>query len=206
MDTREEWTRSSGFTETTVVSVLIALTWSEFMSRPFYFPPQQMYSSVCPRWMKVYLAESCFNTCWCSRDACVHLMTCYWRGSSRESSRLRRLWQPAHRLGVSEWKGKPPDSRDTVCPLCALFWLGPSRCLQFVQVAECKGHTGPVCAVDAIYVEDSEILVASSASDSTVRLWLCNQAVGGNEHKSNDWNKLVSGTLWLLWCNTLLPW
>ncbi|XP_040044705.2 elongator complex protein 2 isoform X1 [Gasterosteus aculeatus] len=49
---------------------------------------------------------------------------------------------------------------------------------KFVQVAECKGHTGPVCAVDAIYVEDSEILVASSASDSTVRLWLCNQAVG----------------------------
>uniref|UniRef100_A0A3Q1GVS1 Elongator complex protein 2 n=1 Tax=Acanthochromis polyacanthus TaxID=80966 RepID=A0A3Q1GVS1_9TELE len=37
---------------------------------------------------------------------------------------------------------------------------------------ECKGHTGPVCAVDAIYTEDSKILVASSASDSTVRLWL----------------------------------
>lgn len=29
-----------------------------------------------------------------------------------------------------------------------------------------------MCAVDAIYVEDSNILVASSASDSTVRLWL----------------------------------
>uniref|UniRef100_A0AAX7T7V2 Elongator complex protein 2 n=1 Tax=Astatotilapia calliptera TaxID=8154 RepID=A0AAX7T7V2_ASTCA len=38
---------------------------------------------------------------------------------------------------------------------------------------ECKGHTGPVCAADAIYVEDSKILVASSASDSTVKLWLC---------------------------------
>uniref|UniRef100_A0A3Q4BW09 Elongator complex protein 2 n=1 Tax=Mola mola TaxID=94237 RepID=A0A3Q4BW09_MOLML len=36
----------------------------------------------------------------------------------------------------------------------------------------CKGHAGPVCAVDAIYVKDSAILVASSASDSTVRLWL----------------------------------
>ncbi|XP_031709814.1 elongator complex protein 2 isoform X1 [Anarrhichthys ocellatus] len=47
---------------------------------------------------------------------------------------------------------------------------------KFVQLVECKGHTGPVCAVDAIYVEDSRILVASSASDSTVRLWLCNEA------------------------------
>uniref|UniRef100_A0A3Q3LQ60 Elongator complex protein 2 n=1 Tax=Mastacembelus armatus TaxID=205130 RepID=A0A3Q3LQ60_9TELE len=41
---------------------------------------------------------------------------------------------------------------------------------------ECKGHTGPICAVDAIYMEDSNILVASAASDSTVRLWLCNEA------------------------------
>lgn len=44
---------------------------------------------------------------------------------------------------------------------------------------EYKGHTGPVCAVDAIYVEDSKILVASTASDSTVRLWLCNEAKEG---------------------------
>uniref|UniRef100_A0A3Q3JV70 Elongator complex protein 2 n=1 Tax=Monopterus albus TaxID=43700 RepID=A0A3Q3JV70_MONAL len=41
---------------------------------------------------------------------------------------------------------------------------------------QCKGHTGPVCAVDAIYTEYSKILVASSASDSTVRLWLCSEA------------------------------
>ncbi|KAK5855175.1 hypothetical protein PBY51_005306 [Eleginops maclovinus] len=47
---------------------------------------------------------------------------------------------------------------------------------KFIQSVECKGHTGAVCAVDAIYVEDSKILVASSASDSTVRLWLCNGA------------------------------
>ncbi|XP_031585140.1 elongator complex protein 2 [Oreochromis aureus] len=44
---------------------------------------------------------------------------------------------------------------------------------KFIQSVECKGHTGPVCAADAIYVEDSKILVASSASDSTVKLWLC---------------------------------
>uniref|UniRef100_A0A8C3AMH6 Elongator complex protein 2 n=1 Tax=Cyclopterus lumpus TaxID=8103 RepID=A0A8C3AMH6_CYCLU len=54
---------------------------------------------------------------------------------------------------------------------------------KFVQLVECKGHTGPVCAVDAIYVEDSKILVASSASDSTVRLWLCNKANEGNGQK-----------------------
>uniref|UniRef100_A0A672IEB8 Elongator complex protein 2 n=1 Tax=Salarias fasciatus TaxID=181472 RepID=A0A672IEB8_SALFA len=46
---------------------------------------------------------------------------------------------------------------------------------QFSQAVECKGHTGPICAVDAIYTKDSEILVASSASDSTVRLWLCSE-------------------------------
>ncbi|KAG7461407.1 elongator complex protein 2 [Solea senegalensis] len=44
---------------------------------------------------------------------------------------------------------------------------------KFSQSVVCKGHTGPINAVDAIYVEGSEILVASSASDSTVRLWLC---------------------------------
>ncbi|XP_034560909.1 elongator complex protein 2 isoform X2 [Notolabrus celidotus] len=47
---------------------------------------------------------------------------------------------------------------------------------KFIQTVQCKGHTSPVCAVDGIYVEDSKILVASSASDSTVRLWLCNRA------------------------------
>ncbi|KAF3833801.1 hypothetical protein F7725_025005 [Dissostichus mawsoni] len=47
---------------------------------------------------------------------------------------------------------------------------------KFIQSVECKGHTGAVCAVDAIYLEDSKILVASSASDSTVRLWLCDGA------------------------------
>lgn len=43
----------------------------------------------------------------------------------------------------------------------------------FVWSVECKGHTGPVSAVDAIYMHNDQILVASSASDSTVRLWLC---------------------------------
>ncbi|KAM6900016.1 elongator complex protein 2 [Xenentodon cancila] len=44
---------------------------------------------------------------------------------------------------------------------------------KFIQSVECKGHAGSVCAVDALYVEDAKILVASAASDSTVRLWLC---------------------------------
>ncbi|XP_028255399.1 elongator complex protein 2 isoform X2 [Parambassis ranga] len=47
---------------------------------------------------------------------------------------------------------------------------------KFFQSVQCKGHTGPVCAVDAIYMDDSKLLVASSASDSTVRLWLCSDA------------------------------
>ncbi|CAF90374.1 unnamed protein product, partial [Tetraodon nigroviridis] len=46
---------------------------------------------------------------------------------------------------------------------------------KYIQSVECKGHTGPVCALDAIYLE-SNILVASAASDSTVRLWLCTEA------------------------------
>ncbi|XP_037119720.1 elongator complex protein 2 isoform X2 [Syngnathus acus] len=45
-------------------------------------------------------------------------------------------------------------------------------CVQFVQSVECKGHTGAVCAVDALYVGTS-ILVASAAADSSVRLWRC---------------------------------
>ncbi|XP_056154531.1 elongator complex protein 2 [Lampris incognitus] len=46
----------------------------------------------------------------------------------------------------------------------------------FRQSVECKGHTSSVCAVDAISLEDSKILVSSSASDSTVRLWLIDGA------------------------------
>ncbi|XP_029919923.1 elongator complex protein 2 isoform X2 [Myripristis murdjan] len=47
---------------------------------------------------------------------------------------------------------------------------------KFSQSVECKGHTAPVCAVDAICLQGSEVLVASSASDSTVRLWLSHGA------------------------------
>ncbi|XP_029976969.1 elongator complex protein 2 [Salarias fasciatus] len=54
-----------------------------------------------------------------------------------------------------------------------ILWEGQNG--KFSQAVECKGHTGPICAVDAIYTKDSEILVASSASDSTVRLWLCSE-------------------------------
>ncbi|XP_077404393.1 elongator complex protein 2 isoform X2 [Vanacampus margaritifer] len=46
---------------------------------------------------------------------------------------------------------------------------------KFVQSTECKGHTGAVCAVDALYAGPS-ILVASAAADSSVRLWLCGDA------------------------------
>ncbi|XP_072303663.1 elongator complex protein 2 isoform X2 [Eucyclogobius newberryi] len=43
----------------------------------------------------------------------------------------------------------------------------------FIRSVECTGHTAPVSSVDGIYLHESQILVASSASDSTVRLWLC---------------------------------
>uniref|UniRef100_A0AAY4ENK9 Elongator complex protein 2 n=1 Tax=Denticeps clupeoides TaxID=299321 RepID=A0AAY4ENK9_9TELE len=39
----------------------------------------------------------------------------------------------------------------------------------------CAGHTGPVCAVDAVLLGRSKLLVASAASDSTVKLWLTNE-------------------------------
>uniref|UniRef100_A0AAY5JY47 Elongator complex protein 2 n=1 Tax=Esox lucius TaxID=8010 RepID=A0AAY5JY47_ESOLU len=42
----------------------------------------------------------------------------------------------------------------------------------FVGWVECVGHTGPVCAVDAIHLDNNKLLIASTASDSTVRLWL----------------------------------
>ncbi|XP_030644791.1 elongator complex protein 2 [Chanos chanos] len=44
---------------------------------------------------------------------------------------------------------------------------------KFVPSAQCLGHSGPVCAVDAISLDSSESLIASAASDSTVKLWTC---------------------------------
>uniref|UniRef100_A0AAY4EPX5 Elongator complex protein 2 n=1 Tax=Denticeps clupeoides TaxID=299321 RepID=A0AAY4EPX5_9TELE len=43
----------------------------------------------------------------------------------------------------------------------------------------CAGHTGPVCAVDAVLLGRSKLLVASAASDSTVKLWLTNEGKDG---------------------------
>uniref|UniRef100_A0A8C7GJH7 Elongator complex protein 2 n=1 Tax=Oncorhynchus kisutch TaxID=8019 RepID=A0A8C7GJH7_ONCKI len=40
------------------------------------------------------------------------------------------------------------------------------------KYVECVGHTGPVCAVDAIHLDNNKLLIASTASDSTVKLWL----------------------------------
>uniref|UniRef100_A0A8C7ZXV4 Elongator complex protein 2 n=1 Tax=Oryzias sinensis TaxID=183150 RepID=A0A8C7ZXV4_9TELE len=50
---------------------------------------------------------------------------------------------------------------------------------QFAKLMELKGHTEAVCAVDSVYM-DSDILVASSASDSSVKLWLCNDRKEGS--------------------------
>ncbi|XP_076864846.1 elongator complex protein 2 [Brachyhypopomus gauderio] len=44
---------------------------------------------------------------------------------------------------------------------------------EFAARAVCCGHAGPVCAVDAVTLPSSLLLVASAASDSTVKLWTC---------------------------------
>ncbi|XP_027031416.2 elongator complex protein 2 isoform X2 [Tachysurus fulvidraco] len=43
---------------------------------------------------------------------------------------------------------------------------------QFAASAVCSGHTGPVCAVDAVQLSSSDSLLVSAASDSTVKLWM----------------------------------
>uniref|UniRef100_A0A4W5P6V4 Uncharacterized protein n=1 Tax=Hucho hucho TaxID=62062 RepID=A0A4W5P6V4_9TELE len=43
---------------------------------------------------------------------------------------------------------------------------------KFNQFVKCVGHTGPVCAVDAIHLDNNKLLIASTASDSTVKLCL----------------------------------
>ncbi|TRY84309.1 hypothetical protein DNTS_025420 [Danionella cerebrum] len=42
---------------------------------------------------------------------------------------------------------------------------------KFRASALCSGHLGPVCAVDAVCLSSSDLLVASASSDSTVKLW-----------------------------------
>ncbi|XP_061677937.1 elongator complex protein 2 isoform X2 [Syngnathoides biaculeatus] len=66
-----------------------------------------------------------------------------------------------------------------------LVWAARSG--EFVQSAECKGHTGSVCAVDAIYA-GAGILAASAAADSSVRLWLC-----GDDGKAECLHTLTFG-------------
>uniref|UniRef100_A0A8C9T233 Elongator complex protein 2 n=1 Tax=Scleropages formosus TaxID=113540 RepID=A0A8C9T233_SCLFO len=54
---------------------------------------------------------------------------------------------------------------------------GKSGASSFTQRTRCVGHSAPVFAVDAVYVDNengSQILIASAASDSTVKLWLYN--------------------------------
>ncbi|XP_055075443.2 elongator complex protein 2 [Misgurnus anguillicaudatus] len=43
---------------------------------------------------------------------------------------------------------------------------------KFTVCAVCSGHSGPVCAVDAVSLS-SHLLLASVSSDSTVKLWTC---------------------------------
>ncbi|TSK31449.1 Elongator complex protein 2 [Bagarius yarrelli] len=43
---------------------------------------------------------------------------------------------------------------------------------QFTVSAVCSGHSGPVCAVDAVQLSSSDSLLVSASSDSTVKLWM----------------------------------
>ncbi|XP_060798762.1 elongator complex protein 2 isoform X2 [Neoarius graeffei] len=43
---------------------------------------------------------------------------------------------------------------------------------QFAASAVCSGHSGPVCAVNAVALPSSDSLLVSASSDSTVKLWL----------------------------------
>jgi len=58
-----------------------------------------------------------------------------------------------------------------------LSWVCPSSA-QFTACAVCSGHSGPVCAVDAVSLSSSHLLVASASSDSTVKLWTCTSDTG----------------------------
>ncbi|KAL2080049.1 hypothetical protein ACEWY4_023842 [Coilia grayii] len=49
---------------------------------------------------------------------------------------------------------------------------------QVQSLVKCVGHTAPVCAVDAVYLDSTQLLVASAASDSTVKLWLRGEGDG----------------------------
>ncbi|KAI1901605.1 hypothetical protein AGOR_G00036120 [Albula goreensis] len=56
---------------------------------------------------------------------------------------------------------------------CVIVWKAQDG--KFLKSAQCCGHTGPVCAVDAIHLNTegaSQLLIASAASDSTVKLWM----------------------------------
>uniref|UniRef100_A0A9J7Z3Q9 Elongator complex protein 2 n=1 Tax=Cyprinus carpio carpio TaxID=630221 RepID=A0A9J7Z3Q9_CYPCA len=57
---------------------------------------------------------------------------------------------------------------------CNSVALYNPQVLIFTACAVCLGHSGPVCAVDALSLSSSQLLVASASSDSTVKLWTCN--------------------------------
>ncbi|XP_067111655.1 elongator complex protein 2 [Osmerus mordax] len=56
---------------------------------------------------------------------------------------------------------------------CVILWEAQDG--KFAKAVECTGHTGPVCSVDAVQLNQTQILIASTASDSSVRLWLSNR-------------------------------
>uniref|UniRef100_A0A8C1ECB8 Elongator complex protein 2 n=2 Tax=Cyprinus carpio TaxID=7962 RepID=A0A8C1ECB8_CYPCA len=72
---------------------------------------------------------------------------------------------------------------------CNSVALYNPQVLIFTACAVCLGHSGPVCAVDALSLSSSQLLVASASSDSTVKLWTCSSdtvpvlACGGDDSR-----------------------
>nr|XP_057903342.1 elongator complex protein 2-like isoform X1 [Doryrhamphus excisus] len=85
-----------------------------------------------------------------------------------------------HRVNAVQWvhrENSAPESHLVSGGSDGRLLIWAAKNGKFVQLVECKGHTGPICAVDALYTHaDTRILVVSAASDSTVRLWRCSDA------------------------------
>uniref|UniRef100_A0A8K9XER1 Elongator complex protein 2 n=1 Tax=Oncorhynchus mykiss TaxID=8022 RepID=A0A8K9XER1_ONCMY len=76
------------------------------------------------------------------------------------------------RVNTVQWVHREDSIVSLILVLSKAYVLCLCPLPQFKQYVECVGHTGPVCAVDAIHLDNNKLLIASTASDSTVKLWL----------------------------------
>ncbi|XP_041932594.1 elongator complex protein 2 isoform X1 [Alosa sapidissima] len=81
------------------------------------------------------------------------------------------------RVNAVQWVHRPDCGPETELVSggsdnSVIVWTNVDGQNKFPSSVKCVGHTGPVCAVDAVPLDSSQLLVASAASDSTVKLWL----------------------------------